>query len=327
MAQPGIGDVHVKKLLSGISVAYKNPVYIAESIAPVLMVERLADYIAVYKKSFWARSVAKKTAPMEPAPIGGYEVEYESYLCEERSVGDIIPDAEIANQDPPLNAQADSAEWVTDQLQLEHEISFLTDFWKTGVWGTDVVGGTDFTKWSTYATSNSIQDIRGWKRDIRRALLGRSPNKLVLGDLTWDILADHPVLLERVKYSSSNDSPATVTPNLLAQLLELSQVQIGTVIYTTDPEGTDEDDVEYTAGYDDDAWLGYVAPRPGLKTPSALYTIIWRAIYGGSRYVRMRREPLSDKGWLIEAYTHYQIKGLSPDAGMFISDAADPIEA
>ena len=52
---------------------------------------------------------------------------------------------------------------------------------------------------------------------------------------------------------------------------------------------------------------------------------MWRAIYGGSRYVRMRREPLSDKGWLIEAYTHYQIKGLSPDAGMFISDAADPI--
>lgn len=83
---------------------------------------------------------------------------------------------------------------------------------------------------------------------MRRALLGRSHNKLILGDLTWDVLADHPKLLERVQYSSGSDNPARVTPNLIAQLLGLDQVQIGTVIYTTDPEGTDEDDVTYTAG-------------------------------------------------------------------------------
>jgi hypothetical protein len=81
--------------------------------------------------------------------------------------------------------------------------------------------------------------------------------------------------------------------------------------------------ITYTAGYDDDAWLGYVPARPGLKTPSALYTIIWRSLYGGSRYVRMRREPLSDKGWLIEGFQHYEIKGLSLDAGAFIEDAVD----
>ena len=323
MSQPGVGDVHVKKLLSNMSVAYKNPLYIAESIAPTILVAKQSDHVAMYTKNFWARSVAKKTAPMEPAPISGYEVEYEIYFCEERSVGDIIPDAEIANQDPPLNAQADVTEWVTDQLELERELDFLSNFWKTGVWGTDVVGTVDFTKWSTYATSNPIQDLRGWQRDVRRALLGRSPNKLILGDLTFDVLADHPLLLDRVKYSSSNDRPAMVTPNLIAQLLGLDEVQVGTVVYTTDPEGTDEDDVTYTAGYDDDAWLGYVAPRAGLKTPSALYTIVWRSLYGGSRYIRMRREPLSDKGWLIEGFQHYQIKGMSPDAGIFISDAVD----
>lgn len=323
MPQPGVGDVHVKSLLSNVSVQFKNPIYIAESIAPTVLVAKQADYVAVYTKSFWARSVAKKTAPMEPAPIGGYEVEYDTYFCEERSVGAVIPDAEIANQDPPLDAQMDSAEWVTDQLLLERELDFLTNFWTTGVWGADKVGAVDFTKWSTYATSDPIHDLRGWMRDIRHAMLGRSPNKLVLGDLTWDTLADHPQLLERVQYSSSSADPARVTPNLVAQLLGLAEVQIGTVVYTTSPEGTAESSVAYTAGYGDDAWLGYVAPRPGLRTPSALYTITWRTLYGGPRYIRLRREPLSDKGWLVEGYQHYEMKGLSTEAGIFISDAAD----
>jgi hypothetical protein len=323
MSQPGVGDVHVKKVLSSISVAYKNPSYIVESIAPVLLVDKQSDYIALYTKSYWARSVAKKTSPLEPAPIGGYEVEYDTYFCEEYSIADIIPDAQIANQDPPMNAQADAAEWVTDQLLLSQEISFITDFWKVGVWGTDVVGGVDFTKWSTYATSDPIQDIRGWMRAIRRNMMGRSPNRLVLGDLTFDVLADHPTLLERVQYGSSSESPAMVTPNLIAQLLGLDQVQVGTVVYTTSPEGTAETSVVYTAGYDDDAWLGYVAPRPGMRMPSALYNIVWRGPYGGPRYVRLRREPLSDKGWLVEGFSYYTIKGLSADAGTFISDAVD----
>ena len=320
MAQPGTGDVHVKRTLSNLSVAYKNSNYIAGSIAPTVMVDKQSDLVPVYTKDFWARSVAKKTAPMEPAPIGGYEIGYDTYFCEERSVGDVIPDSEIANQDPPLNAQIDTTEWVTDQLLLEQELDFLANFWKINVWGTDMVGGVDFTKWSTYATSNPITDLRAWMRVIRLAMLGRSPNKLVLGDLTWDVLADHPKLLERVQFSSSSAEPARVTPNLIAQLLGLDEVQIGTVVYTTSPEGST---ITYEAGYDDDAWLGYVNPRPGLKTPSALYTLVWRALYGGSRYIRMRREPLSDKGWLIEGYQHYVVKGLSPDAGLFISDAAD----
>lgn len=323
MPQPGVGDVHVKKLLTNISVAYKNLLYIAERISPIVLVDRQSDYIPLYTKSYWARSVAKKTSPLEPPPIGGYEVGKGTYFCEERSVGDVIPDAQQANQDPPFNALSDSAEWVTDQLLLEHEISFLTDFWKTGVWGTDKVGGSDFTKWSTYATSTPIQDLRNWKRSIRRALLGRSPNKLVFGDLCFDVLADHPNLLDRVKYSSSNDSPAMVTPNLIAQLIGLDEVMVGSVIYTTDPEGTAEDDIAYTAGYDDDAFMAYIAPRPGRRLPSALYTLVWKTLYGGSRYIRQRREPISDKGWLIEGFTHYVIKGLAPDAGLFISDAVD----
>jgi len=321
MTQPGVGDVHVNRLLSKVSVAYKNQIYIAESVAPILLVDKQSDLIATYDKDFWARSVAKKTNPLEPPPIGGYDVAYDSYFCQERSVGEIIPDAQVANQDPPFDARADATEWVTDQLLLEMEIDFITNFWKTGVWGADKTGGGDFTKWSTYATSDPIQDLREWMREIRRKLLGRNPNRLVLGDMTFDVLADHPSLLERVQYGAPSDNPSMVTPNLIAQLLGLEQVQVGHVVYTTTAEGATT--ITYTAGYDDDALLCFAPPRPGLKMPSALYTIVWRTLYGATRYVRMRREPLSDKGWLIEGFQHYVIKQLSAEAGIFISDAVD----
>lgn len=325
MPQPGVGDVHVNRLLSNVSEAFKNQIYIVSQVIPPLFVTKQSDFIATYPKSFWARSVAKKTNPMEPAPIGGYEVAYKPYFCEERSVGDVLPDALFANQDPPFNARADSAEWVADQLDLEHEISFLTDYWKPGVWGEDKVGASDFTKWSDYALSNPLADLEIWTRDVKIKLLGRRPNTAIFGDLTFAILKNHPQLLDRVKYTGSQSAPAMVTKNLIAQLLEYDRVAVGEVVYTTSAEGTDEDDIVYQAGYDDDAWIGYIAPRPGLKTPTALTTIYWQTLYGGRRYIRQRREPLSEKGWLIEGFTHYQIYGMSPDAGLFASDAVDPL--
>ncbi len=323
MSQPGVGDVHINRLLSNVSEAYKNTTYIVSAVVPPLFVAKQSDLIATYPKSFWARSVAKKTNPMEPAPIGGYEVAYKPYFCEERSVGDVLPDALFANEDPPFDARADSSEWVADQLELEQEISFLTDYWKPGVWGADKTGGSDFVKWSDYALSNPLQDMEMWARDVKIKLLGRKPNTAIFGDLTFALLKNHPQLLERVKYSGSQAAPAMVTKNLIAQLLELDRVEVGEVVYTTTPEGTGEDDVVYQAGYDDDAWLGYIAPRPGRKTPTALTVIYWQTLYGGRRFIRQRREPLSDKGWLIEGFTHYQIYGMSVDAGLFISDAVD----
>ena len=321
--QPGVGDVHARKTLSNVSVAYKNALYIADSVVPMVFSDRQSDQYATYDKSFWGRSVAKDLGVLEPPPIGGYQIGRETFTCVESGVGDIIPDALVENQDPPFDVLADSAEWVTDQLLLARELKFLSTYWATSIWGTDKVGTTDFTKWSTYATSTPIQDMRAYKRLVKIALMGREPNLLILGDLTFDVLADHPNLLDRIKHSSSSSDPARVTPNLIAQLLGFDRVQVGSVVYTTDPEGTAEASVTYTTGYDDDALMVFSAPRPSRKLPSAWYNFVWRSVYGTDRYVRQRREPMSDKGWLIEGFTYYVMKVIATDAGLFMSDAVD----
>ncbi len=322
--QPGSGDVHVDALLTNISVGYRNQYYIAEEIFPTVLVTKRSDIVPKYGKSAWFRDEAKELGEREPPPVSGYNVDTsDTYYCREYGFGHFIGDSRRANTDQPFDAVRDGSMWVTDKLLLKAERQFVTDFWKTGVWGEDEVGGVDFTKWSTYAISTPIVDLRGYVRTVRRALGSLMPNTLVLGDLVFDTLADHPNLLDRIKYSSSSESPALVTPNLIAQLVGVQKVLIGMSLYTVSPEGTAEASVVYTPLWDDDALLAYVAPRPSLFTPSAGYNFVWRTAFGGPRYVKRRRDPISDKGELVEGYQFFDQKGVATDAGLFMSDAVD----
>ena len=322
--QPGAGDVHVDGLLTNISVGYINTLYIATRIFPVVLVEKRSDIVPAYDKSDWFRDEAKELSEREAPPVSGYNVDVsDTYYCREYGIGHFIGDARKANTDKPFSADRDGAKWVADKLDLKKERLWVNGFWKTGVWGTDKSGGVDFDKWSDYATSTPIQDMRKYRRTVRRGLGGLTPNKLVLGDLTFDVLADHPNLLDRIKYGHSAENPAMVTPNLIGQLLNFQEVLVGISMFTSDPEGTAEASVTYTANWDDDAWMGYVAGNPSLFNPSAGYTFAWRTVLNGPRLVKRRRDPLSDKGDLIEGFEWLDQKGVATDAGLFMEDAVD----
>jgi hypothetical protein len=324
MDSPGSGDVHVDALLTGISVGYANAIYIAGQIFPAVLVLKRSDIVPKYTKSDWFRDEAKELSEREAPPVTGYNVDTtDTYYCREYGIGHFIGDARRANTDRPFDADRDATRWVSDKLQLREERLFVSNFWTTGVWAEDKEGTVDFTKWSTYGTSTPIVDLRGFGRTIRRGLGGLTPNTLVLGDLTFDVLSDHPNMLDRIKYSSSANAPAMVSPNLIAQLLGLNRVLVGVSMYTASPEGTAEASVAYTPNWDDDGLLAYVAPRPSLFNPSAGYNFVWRTAMGGPRYVKRRRDPQSDKGELIEGFQYMDPKAVATDAGLFIKDAVD----
>lgn len=320
---PGSNDVHVDALLTNMSIGYKNPAYIAEQIFPMVLVNKRSDIVPKYTQSDWFRRRAKKLGEREPAPVGGYSVSTsDTYYCDEIGAGHFIGDARRANTDMPFEADRDGVNWVVDGILLEKEYNFVTDFWKTGVWTTDKTGGADFTKWSTYATSTPVQNIRQYKRIVRR-LIGMEPNTLVLGDLVFDTLCDHPDFLDRIKYSGDANSPAVVTPQAMAQVLGVERILVGLSQYTATLEGVAEASVVYTPMWDDDALLLYVPRSPSLFNPAAGYTFNWRTAFGGPRYVKRRRDPESDKGDLIEAYEYYDQKVTAAGAGLFMADAAD----
>lgn len=321
--RPAEGDVHVDRLLTQMSIGYRNEMYIASRIFPVVLVTNRSDIVPRYDKSHWFRDLAAELGPTEAPPRSGYTVDNTmTYFCREYGMGHMIPDTVRANTDAPYNVDRDGMEWLVDRIDMRREVQFISDHWATSKWTTDKVGGTDFTKWSLYGTSTPIVDVRGFKRTMRR-LIQREGNLLVLGDLTMDALSDHPDILDRIKFGASSANPAMVEENLLAQLWKLDEVLVGTSVYTTDPEGTAEASVTYTAMWDDDGLLLYRPTRPSLRNPAAGYNFVWRTVLGGQRFIRRRREPIGEKADLLEGFEFFHQMQTAADAGVFISDAAD----
>jgi hypothetical protein len=183
------------------------------------------------------------------------------------------------------------------------------------VWGTDVVGGTDFTVWSDYSVSNPVKDVRAGKRAVQLAT-GMKPNTLVINYDVRDMLIDHPDILGR-RIPTSAEVP---DEQFLANILGVDRVLVGETIYATNKEnGTAATSFQFGTN----ALLTYVAPSPGLRVQSAAYTFAWKGVSGGlgltAGIKKFRQEQLeSDR---VEINMAWDNKVIDADCGYFFSGA------
>jgi hypothetical protein len=266
--QPAPGSLHIDQLLTSISVAYQNPEYIVDKIFPVVPVNKQSDRVPKYDQSHWFRDEAKLRTPGTKSQRGGFSVDTtDTYFCDRYSYGFEIADEQRANQDAPFNMDRDGTEFATDKVLMRREVSFATNWFATGKWGTDKVGTTDFTKWSDYGGSQPLVDVAAY-RDAVEALIGREPNMGVMGKLVQLQLRWHPDIVDLIKYGSGPGQPAKPTTEIIANVFDLDQVLIGRAIYTTSPEGTAEASVTYTRVWGKNMLLLYTPGRPSLLTPA-----------------------------------------------------------
>lgn len=316
---PAAKDVHVNKPLTEVLIGYKNEGFIADQIFPIVRVTKQTDIVPAFKQSAFFRDEAAAIGEGGIAPTAGYEVDLTaSYYCQEYGLKHPITDLRRQNEDDPFDADRDAAMFLLKKMLIRREVSFITDFWATSKWGTDKTGGSDFTKWSDYGSSTPIEDIREYKRTVRRAI-GANPTLLVLGDLTRDVLLDHPDVIERIVYTQTG----VANEALLASLFGIDRVLVGESVRATSAEGTAEGSVTYTANWDDDALLLYVPSGPSLWEPSAGYTFVMDTGMGnGIEWVRKWREEerLAD---MIEIRSIFDQKLGVSKAGLFMSDAVD----
>jgi hypothetical protein len=316
---PAAKDVHVNKPLTDVLIGYQNEGFIADQIFPVVRVTKQTDIIPAMKQSAFFRDEATAIGEGGTAPTAGYEVDLtDTYYCQEYGLKHPITDLRRQNEDDPFDSDRDAAMFLLKKMLIRRERDFVTDFWATSKWATDKVGGTDFTKWSDYGSSTPIEDIREYKRTVRR-LIGVNPTLLVLGDLTRDALVDHPDVIERIVYTQTG----IANESLLAALFGISRVLVGESVYASSAEGTAEASVTYAANWDDDALLLYVPSSPSIWEPSAGYTFVMDTGMGnGLEYVRKWRDD-ERKADMIEVRSIYHQKLTVSSAGLFMSDAVD----
>lgn len=286
MSQPTARAVHVDQPLTNISIAYLQNAanFVAGQVFPNLPVQKQSDLYYVFDRGYFNRDEAKKRAPGTEAAKVGFELETASYFADVWAVKHGIPDQIAANADAVLNLERAAAELVTHKLLIRREKDWATNFFTTGIWGTEYTGvaatpGTDeVVQWSDETSGDPIGDIRTAKTDIMEST-GFMPNTMVMSQRVLDSLIDHPDIVDRIKYSGGvgNQNPAVTSEQALSQLFGIPRILVMRGIENTAAEG-DTNAHSFIGGKN--ALLCYAAPTPGVMTPSAGYTFSWQGYLG-----------------------------------------------
>lgn len=312
MPQPTQNQVHVDAILTNISVAYfqQNQNFIATRVFPVVPVSKQSDKFFTYTKNDWFRDEAQRRADATESAGGGYNLSTDSYQADVYAFHKDIGDQTRANADAPINVDREAAEFVTSRLMLKMETQFVSNFFTTGIWGTDT---TPTNLWSDYTSSDPIGDIETGKRAIL-SVTGYEPNTLVLGYDVFVQLKNHPDLVDRIKYTTSN----VLTEDVMASLFGVPRVMVAKSVRATNNEGATQ---AYAFNYGKNALLTYAAPSAGLLQPSGGYIMSWTGVSGGLGQTvgvsRMRMEQY--KADRIEAEVSFDMKVIGADLGFFFN--------
>lgn len=305
-----------------MSVAYiqSADAFAADRAFPRVSVAKQSDVIGTFSRADFLRDeMAKRQAGSEVHRVG-YRTGSTSYIADEWALEHPIDDQLRANADGPFaSLDENAAAFLTQKMLIKREREFVTNFFTTGIWtgssdGADLVSGTDFTAWSNPA-STPIEDVERRKTG-QGSRTGAPPNKLVLGAQVWSDLKNHPDIVDRIKYTSSE----TVSKQVVARLMELDEVLVSSAVYNTAGEGLSHSGA-HIAG--DDALLVHTPSTPGLMTPAAGYTFVWTGLIGSNngQVIERYREDraVSD---IIRIRGAWAQKRIASDLGTFFQNAS-----
>ena len=327
MPQPNVNNVHIDAILTNISVAYLQNTanFIADKVFPVIPVDKKSDLYFKYTKEDWFRDEAQRRADGTPSAGSGYGLQTDTYSTDVYAFHKDIGDQTRANADNPLNPDMEATQFVTQRLLLRKEIQWSNDFFTGAAWASgNVITGSATTndattRWSDYVNtpaaynSDPIAQVDIAKAQILRTT-GYEPNTFVLGYKVFQVLKNHPLLVDRYKYTQAG---AIVTEELLAQLFGVERVLVAKAVYNAGIEGNSSQTFQFVTG--NSALLCYSAPNPGLLTPSAGYTFMWTGVSGGLGTTvgvsRFRMEEL--KADRVEGEIAFDNKVVGADLGYF----------
>ncbi len=255
---PQKSQLHVDKLLSNVSVEYKNEEYIADKLCPVVPVEKDSDKYRIYEKN-WRIAEAKR-APKGLAKEFQFNYSLAGYALEQYALKDYVGVDEERNNDQG-SVRADCVENLTDALMRVREDKvaalYTTTSWSLNV---SLASGAAFTDNTT--TSNPIPVYDTASATII-ANSGKTPNHGFQIHSTYIAVKNHVSILDRIKYTS-----AEISENVIAALLGVPELYIAKAQKDTAAEGLASVSANFFGNV---AFLGWKAPSPSLRAPSCVY--------------------------------------------------------
>lgn len=293
MPQP-LSKTGVPPILQNVSVQYRNPIYVADRVFPMIDNCPPEAKIAKYLKGAWFRDEAQMRGPGSEAVRGGYPVSFIDVVPIEYAFAKEVPDEdrEVASAQggPPLQPDQDAIAFATDKLLMKREI-LCAALIKATVWSSIAASGEDAQGlWAAGASNTFLADVKARKATIQ-SNTGLMPNCLLMDVGTYMSLTEESTVLDKIKYTQKG----VLTADLLAAILDLQEVIVAPAVYSTAKEL--KTGLDFTAAriWENTATkgMGFLFYRPGsagLKVPSAGYIARSGLFPGGIRIETWREE-------------------------------------
>lgn len=279
MPQPTVNSILVRGALADVSLRYKNDMYVADQVFPIIDGLGRQAKVAKFLKGAWFRNDAGYRAPGTMARRGGYVLTTENLDPKQIAFAKEIPD-ELREQaaapgNLPLQPMQEAIEFCADKIDLFKEKvtadAIFSQTWVDGnSGGEDAEGG-----WGDTTTSNSmITDVITAKQAIRKET-GVEPNTLLIDYDTAVAQANNPNVTERIKYTQFAGTATDSVFQLIGAMLGVNVI-VGRAIYSTADEKADGTDFDAANIWEKNAGKGsallfYRPAAPGLYQPTAGY--------------------------------------------------------
>jgi hypothetical protein len=281
---PSLNQLHVDEALTQISIAYRNQAFVAEEVLPVVPVMKKNDVFFKFSKQHFR---AYKDAYAAGQRAQQIEVDLDArgfYMADGHALEDSITDDEREQADAGAQLEVEKTEKLTNIIALNQEINLFTNLvTSANITLNSTLSGT--SQWSDYVNSDPVAAVLSARRTVQQQI-GDFPNTLLVSQPVLDVLANHPRILDRVKYTA-NGARNQLDEQDLARVFKVDKVLVSAALYQTSNEG-EADSLGYIMGKN--ALLFYRPPRPGIRVPSLGYTFFWAKRSGVLRWRELSLE-------------------------------------
>ena len=318
--------VHVDQPLTNLTLAYAQSQenFIADKVFPTVGVSKQSDKYYLYDRANMNRTGdVEKLAPRTEVNRIGMTLSTSSYFADVYGLGMDFDEQTLANEDAMLDIRSAGAETLAMRLMIHREEQFATNFFSTGVWGTDnTLSGND--QWSDYTNSTPIQDVTAARRAVQLASGGFKPNTMVVGKEVRDKLINHPDILARLNGGATVTNTALITDAKLAEIFEVENFYVMEAVKNSSVEGVAESNA-FIGGKN--ALLAHTPSTAGLMSPAAGLTFAWNNLEGVNN-LGITVESFSDDALkrqqiaeMIQVKMSYDMKVVGADLGYLFAAA------
>jgi len=311
MAMPR-SAVYVDAVLTQLSIAYQPQDFIADRLFP--RITNLSKPTGIYYE-FGKEKFGPYPNTLRAPGTRAREVEWKltkkQYETQPYALLGKVTEEDRKAQDAPVELDQNTVENTTELILLDRELRVKSLVTNTANYDpAHVITNAAGNEWNGGTPSSPYDQIEQAKEILRSK--GIVANTVLLSSDAYQAAKKHADVKDSIKYTQAA-GPGNITPSLLAQLFGVQTVLVGGSIYNTANAGQTPNLVDL---WEDYAWVGYVAPRPGLRQMTFGYTFEHQA-----RQVRRWYE--ADKRTdFFEVSEEVDERIVAPDAGVLIVNAA-----